>query len=255
MNLNHLNVQLGAKNLLFKIRSESVGDHGVVQQMFQHLDYDVSHWEQGKRLMQYHLQQSVSRQSLIIDAGANIGASVVYFKNTYEGAYVFAIEPQIENWQLLEINTASYSDKTNFYGAISNTDGVVNLVDPGLSDWGFRTLSDEQTQLQTAQGLVQKQVQVKSISPTTILADSRFAGMTPLMFKIDIEGAEEYLFAGDTSWMQKFAMIVIELHDWMLPFSGSSKSFLQALVKYDFDFVYKGENIFLFNRRLLNPSI
>lgn len=237
----------------FKIRANSVGDHGVVQQIFQSLDYDVSHWEQGRRLLHYHQQQSVNRKSLIIDAGANIGASVVYFKNTYEGAYVFAIEPQINNWQLLEINTASYVDKTNFYGAISNTDGVVNLVDPGLSDWGFRTLSDEQTQSQASNGVVHKQMQVKSISPQTILADNRFEVMTPLIFKIDIEGAEAYLFDGDTSWMQKFAMIVIELHDWMLPFSGSSKSFLQALVKYDFDFVHKGENVFLFNRQLLNP--
>lgn len=247
MNLIPINIQINGSNLVFKIRENSTGDHGVVHQIFQSLDYDISHWAQGQKLLQYHQTQSAVRQSLIIDAGANIGASVVYFKNTYPNAYVFAIEPEINNWQLLEINSASYGDKTNFYGAISNVDGTLSLIDPGLSDWGFRTQQDGATHA--------KQILVKSISPQTILSDPKYAEMTPLIFKIDIEGAEEQLFDGDTSWMSKFALIVIELHDWMLPFSGSSSHFFKAMVQHDFDFVHKGENIFLFNRRLLSPEV
>ena len=220
MNLIPINIQINGSNLVFKIRENSTGDHGVVHQIFQSLDYDISHWAQGQKLLQYHQTQSAVRQSLIIDAGANIGASVVYFKNTYPNAYVFAIEPEINNWQLLEINSASYGDKTNFYGAISNVDGTLSLIDPGLSDWGFRTQQDGATHA--------KQILVKSISPQTILGNPKYAEMTPLIFKID---------------------------DWMLPFSGSSSHFFKAMVQHDFDFVHKGENIFLFNRRLLSPEV
>ena len=247
MNLIPINIHINGANLVFKVRENSTGDHGVVHQIFQSLDYDISQWVQGQKLLQYHQEQSAVRQSLIIDAGANIGASVVYFKNTYPNAYVYAIEPDINNWQLLEINAANYGDKTNFYGAISNVDGTLSLIDPGLSDWGFRTQASVESH--------EKQITVKSISPQTILDDTKYAQMTPLIFKIDIEGAESQLFQGDTSWMSKFAMIVIELHDWMLPFSGSSSHFFKAMVQHDFDFVHKGENAFLFNRRILSPDV
>ena len=73
-----------------------------------------------------------------------------------------------------------------------------------------------------------------------------------MIFKIDIEGGEKSLFSGDTTWMRQFPLIIIELHDWMLPFSGSSKNFLKAVAEHEFDFVHKGENIFLFNREILN---
>jgi hypothetical protein len=67
-----------------------------------------------------------------------------------------------------------------------------------------------------------------------------------------IEGGEDALFNGDTSWLGQFPLVIIELHDWMLPFSGSSRNFIKSIAQYDFDFVHKGENIFLFNRQLLN---
>jgi hypothetical protein len=37
----------------------------------------------------------------------------------------------------------------------------------------------------------------------------------------------------------------------MLPFAGSSRNFIKAVAKYEFDFIHKGENIFLFNRGIL----
>jgi len=76
--------------------------------------------------------------------------------------------------------------------------------------------------------------------------------MQPLIFKIDIEGGEDNLFSADTSWMGRFPLIIIELHDWMLPFSGNSRNFIRAVAQGEFDMVYKGENIFLFNREILS---
>jgi FkbM family methyltransferase len=243
MDLLTVDFSFKGKTIPFIFREGSAGDAGVMQQIFQQLDYDISHWPQGRRLAQYHAQQSVARPSLIIDAGANIGASAVYFLNLYDNAFVYAIEPEPNNFQVLELNTQAYPNKANFLGAIAQGDGELVLDDPGLSDWGFRT---RPAQAGDAAGS-----RVKSISPRTILADARVAGMTPLIFKIDIEGGEAGLFAGDTAWMRQFALIVIELHDWMLPFAGSSKNFLKAAASHEFDLVHKGENIFLFNRDIL----
>jgi len=242
MNLSVLQLQTrGGGQAPFYFRKDSVGDSGVVQQIFQNRDYDASSWEQGRRLWAYHQRQVNSRPSLIVDAGANIGAAAVYFLEVFENAFVYAIEPEENNFQILEMNTKRYTNKIVFNGAIASSDGEMGLEDPGLSDWGFRTRPVVQGSSKI----------VKSISPATILSDPRVADLTPLIFKIDIEGAERDLFSGETSWMGRFPLIIIELHDWLLPFSGSSRNFFNALVKHDFDFVHRGENVFLFSRPIL----
>jgi hypothetical protein len=39
-------------------------------------------------------------------------------------------------------------------------------------------------------------------------------------------------------------VIIIELHDWLLPKQGSSKPFLKCIADLDRDFVYIRENVF-----------
>ncbi|MBT8557471.1 FkbM family methyltransferase [Polynucleobacter paneuropaeus] len=238
-------IKLNESKILFSFRKDSIGDKGVIQQIFQNQDYNIASWEQGKKLLQYHCEQSKIRPSLIIDAGANIGASTVYFSIIFPNSFIFSIEPDTENWQLLEMNTAGL-DRFNFNGAIADIDGELIFEDPGRSDWGFMTKPVSASD--TAKNIKK----VKSISPASILAHSASQNTNPLIIKIDIEGGEEALFNGDTSWLSKFPLVIIELHDWMLPFSGSSRNFIKAIAQYDFDFMYRGENIFLFNRQILN---
>ena len=51
---------------------------------------------------------------------------------------------------------------------------------------------------------------------------------------------------GDTGWIDDFALIIVELHDWMLPGQGSSRPVTAALAARDRDFLIKGENVFSF---------
>lgn len=232
-------------NTAFSYREDSIGDNGVIQQIFQNLDYEITHWYQGLKLLEYHHRKSQFAPSLIVDAGANIGASAVYFSETFSNSVVFAIEPDLMNWHLLEINTNGLN-VFNFNGAISDVDGELFFKDPGRSDWGYMTqrLPDPDNSLDS--------IKVKSISPLSILTHPVCKNTNPLILKIDIEGAEETLFDGDTGWLGEFPLVIIELHDWMLPFSGSSRNFIKAVAGHDFDFLHKGENIFLFNRAILN---
>jgi FkbM family methyltransferase len=227
----------------FRFRNDSVGDIGVIKQIFQNEDYNIFHFAQGKKLIEYHNEKSKNLPSLIIDAGANIGASSVYFSSIYENSFIFAIEPEINNFNLLSFNTLGLN-VFNFNGAIDNKDGELFLEDPGLSDWGFRAQSTYKAR--------NNLTKIKSISPNAILMHPLTKKTNPLILKIDIEGGEDSLFKGDVNWINKFPLIIIELHDWMLPFAGSSQNFIKAISKHDFDFVYRGENIFLFNRKILN---
>ena len=69
--------------------------------------------------------------------------------------------------------------------------------------------------------------------------------------KIDIEGGEKRVFADGAPWLERTPMLIIELHDWMLPGEGTSTGFRRAIAQHDFEVVLRGENVLCFNRRLL----
>ena len=72
----------------------------------------------------------------------------------------------------------------------------------------------------------------------------------PFIIKIDIEGFENELFSKNTEWIDSFPVIIIELHDWMLPKICNSANFLSSISKKNRDFLYSGENIFSIKNEL-----
>jgi FkbM family methyltransferase len=222
----------------FFFRGDSIGDKGVVEQIFQNQDYELSRFPLFQRFSDYvERAEGTGRTGLIIDAGANIGASPIFFHSKYPKAAVVAIEPERNNCRYLERNCAGLNIRI-IEGAVGSKPGTLFLKDPGLSDWGFR-VSDH--------GLYE----VKVVSVPQILEDFPPGKYSPLILKIDIEGGEKELFSRDVGWLEQIPLLIIELHDWMLPGEANSKNFLKAIASYDFDFVYFRENIFCFNNALL----
>lgn len=114
------------------------------------------------------------RAPLIIDAGANIGASVVYFCSVYPDSLVVAIEPEGNNCRLLEMNCEGLNYRL-LEGGIGSENATLFLDDPGRSDWGFRLCEtgDRAVRVYSADDLVNKRIA---------------QGDCPFIFKIDIEG-------------------------------------------------------------------
>ena len=50
------------------------------------------------------------------------------------------------------------------------------------------------------------------------------------------------------AWMNRTPIIIIELHDWMLPGEGTSLPFLKQVAQLDREFIYIGENVFSISR-------
>jgi FkbM family methyltransferase len=218
----------------FFYRPESVGDKGVIQQIFQNQDYELGHFRLTERLMKLGETESRrGRELLIIDAGANIGAAALYFSFRFTGSKVIAIEPERKNCELLRMNCAGLNIAV-VEAALGCEAGKSFLSDPGLSDWGFRTGDTGEYE-----------VDVVSVDQ---LFEEKAA---PFICKIDIEGGEANLFKRNYSWLERFPLVIIELHDWLLPGEGNSRNFLKAALEFDFDFVYRGENLFCFNNALL----
>jgi FkbM family methyltransferase len=229
---------IGASRIFFRYRYRSKADQNVVGQVLLDQDYGASEWVQGRALYSYlNLIRSSRRQGLVIDAGANIGATCRYFLSSYAGIKVVAIEPERNNCALLRINCEGQPVEV-LNAAIGSTAGEIGLVDPGLGDWGYRTGSGGD-------------YTVPVITPAEILRRHPGEEFCPFVFKIDIEGAEADLFSGDLAWIDRFACIVIELHDWMIPGQALARRVLRAISDFDFDFIHRGENLFCFNNRIL----
>src|SRR5437870_4350233 len=66
-----------------RYRAHEAGDWGAIHQVFHCLDYRVDMWTQGKALGRFYAAHAADKIPLIVDAGANIGASCVYFSTAY----------------------------------------------------------------------------------------------------------------------------------------------------------------------------
>jgi FkbM family methyltransferase len=212
-------------------------DRAIIGMVFQREMFALERWDQTKALNAYW-SQSIGRglQPLMIDAGANIGAASLYFNQIYPGLKTLAIEPGDDNAILAQHNLAGLNAHV-IRAALGKEVGVMYLNDTDFSPIAYR--------VGEAEG--------KPVESCTVasLLSSFGNGCFPFILKIDIEGGEEIVFSRQAAWLDLFPLVIIELHDWMLPFKCSSRNFYRAISEHDFDIINQGENTFCFNRRLL----
>ena len=209
-------------------------DLGVIQQIFAAEDYSIERFKRGPEIRTtYENILTLGLKPLIIDAGANIGASAVYFGVMFPGAHIVGLEPDKCNFELLLKNSTGL-DVDARCAAIASSSNPLYLIDPGEGEWGYRTVKKGAG------------IRVPAVPATGLVEEKVALGYQPLIMKIDIEGGEDDLFSCDIGWIDLFPLIIIELHDWLLPRAGSSRNFLRCIAERDRDFVYYGENIFSF---------
>ena len=208
-------------------------DLGVIRQIFTDHDYAL---EKLRRVDELRGLFQGMKQPLIMDCGANIGASVVWFAYRYPGCHIVAFEPEAENYHLLCKNTEGLNVDLRL-AAIGSQNGKVSVFDPGSGEWGYRTQQDDQGSCDR-------------LSITEVIESKVSAGYTPFITKIDIEGGESNLFETSTDWVADMPIMIIELHDWLMPKKGTSRNFIACVAKYDRDFVHIRENIFSIKNEL-----
>lgn len=216
----------------------TIADRGVIEQILINKDYDFSEFIQaGWVTKAYHQILDSNKSPLIIDAGANIGLGSIYLKNKFPSSIVRSVEPASSNIKLLKLNVCNKAEI--FHGAINSKNKEIELVDPGQGEWGYSTHSAKG-------GKNEKLERVRCYK----FSDLNYGDSFPFILKVDIEGGEKNEFE-DIDFIRNFALIIIELHDWLYPGEETSSSFLKFAAKVDFDIVHKNENIFLFNRRFV----
>lgn len=172
----------------------------------------------------------------IIDLGANVGYSAVWFALAYPEARIIAVEPDEENFGIAQENLSSFSNVQVLCAAVSDQSGVANIVDPGSGPWSFRT---QQSDNPWSEGKVVGTVDCVTF-PNLL---RKFSFEEVGLLKVDIEGAEVDLFSQDPQWVEQVDEIVIELHDRFR--AGASRNFFSATKSFSGE-EFRGENVFVF---------
>lgn len=131
----------------------------------------------------------------ILDLGANIGLSILFFKSLYPEAKITAFEadPQIFNYLKKNVNKKGYSDVKLIEGAIWHENTTLNFVSEG-ADSGQVAKSNNG-------------IEVKAIDIAQLLNQQQFD-----FIKMDIEGAEEYVLPRCQGLLDSVQYLFIEYH-------------------------------------------
>lgn len=196
--------------------------------------YRLSHLAQWKGIQAEYDRLVVAKKvPLILDCGANIGLSALYFRTLFPEAALVAVEPETGNFELAGRNLQD-ERVLLLKGAVADRDGWVRIQDPKLGTDAFRVRKASQ----------RSPGAIKAYSiPRLLQIGRKFGPTVPFLIKIDIEGFERELFASNTGWVASFKVLAIELHDRCFPGTANSSNFLKVIAKADRDLVQLGENM------------
>ena len=207
---------------------EGTSDFPLFLQMFEDPQYDIRKFSRHQDVERRYADiLKAGKRPLVVDAGANNGLSSLYFRDQYPESAIVALEPEPGNFGELRQLMGDDPLCLCVQAALADFDGHVQVVDPGLTECGFRTEQSEKG--------------VPAYRLDTVIGMTPWP-VEPFILKVDIEGFERGLFEDSTAF-DAFYLAYIELHDWLLPRQRTAQSFLKASAQLDRDFLLHGENV------------
>jgi len=244
MSLQFLRLELetpGAPVVALKLPGEGTvwlrkhtSDKDVFFQIFVIREYDLAGVPQFAHLKSdYDRALAAGETPLIVDCGANIGLASIWFARLFPQARIYSIEPDANNFAMLRSNTEAYANIVPVQAAIWDRHvAALSIVNPDAAASFYQVAESDE-------------VKPDSVPAYTMQEIMSMAGTSRILLaKIDIEGAERALFRSNTNWLAETKALAIELHDWLLPETGSSRNFLVALAQHPFEVVWHHGTMF-----------
>jgi len=175
----------------------------------------------------------------LIDAGANVGYTSLYFLHHLPKCKVLALEPFGANFELCKQNLAPFPSATVINQGLWGSDSDLYLQ----SD--FRDNQDWSMQYQSTKVAGANCIQASSM-PTILNLNP---DTLPDFIKIDIEGGEFDVFndKNDLSWLDQIKVLAIEIHD-----ECGDRNVINAILSQHHFFHYRvGELTVAINQTLL----
>lgn len=142
----------------------------------------------------------------ILDLGANVGYTSAYFAARWPRARILAIEPSRQNFSILQRNARPWGGIVALQAAAWSQPTTLQIANPDDDANAYRmhegggALSCDSVQAHTIPELMK------------ILGCQRLG-----LLKMDVEGAEAEIFRQGADWLDRVDVMVIELHDRLVP--------------------------------------
>ena len=168
------------------LRSNNGADAFVHSEVFEH---------------QYYRLPLRFAPATILDLGANIGLSAIYFARVYPGSRIACVEPVPDNVRILVRNLKDNAVEAEVIAAaVDAKDGVV-AMERGAADYGHKIAAVTPSAVW---------FDVAGVSVRSIL---RRLGWTRVgLLKIDIEGHESVLLSQACEWLADVDALCVEYH-------------------------------------------
>jgi FkbM family methyltransferase len=184
-----------------KLRDHLHSDYSVFRQIFNFEEFKVV-----SNIINLNFDNS--EKTVIIDSGSNVGYTTLYLdkKINSKDLHIYAVEPSSENVKYFKTNVFELNSLNNvkvYDKALSHKQGVNYKISNEFrdgKDWSLETI-------ESLNG------EIEGITIEQIIEDNDIEVIT--LLKIDIEGAERYIFnkETDTSFLNKTKVLAIEIHD------------------------------------------
>jgi FkbM family methyltransferase len=170
----------------------------------------------------------------IIDGGGNIGLTACFLATKFPRATIVTIEPDKQNFELLQLNCSPYANIHTLQCGIWKNDTHLKIENTDVGNNAFTVTETNETS-------------GDNIKAWTVLSVMKQFNIPHIdVLKLDIEGSEKEVFEENfEKWLPVTKVLIIELHDEMK--KGSSRSVFNAISQYDFSFNIRGENIVFTN--------
>ena len=183
-----VNVQLHlASDLPFCYRPGTT-DLLVLEQVFLDREYQV---------------EPIAPESIeyIVDLGSNIGVTAMFWAQRYPDARMALVEPDPDNFKLLQRNTAAFRHRCVLLNAAVSDRGGETSFFRSDREYGHSILKTDDCV---------SEIQVKALTVSDVLREAEFPRVD--LLKMDIEGGEEIVMPTIRNWKHAPRYLIAELH-------------------------------------------
>ncbi len=203
---NQLAQKVEQSNIYYKINGKynillrkNSSDFDVYYQIFFLVEY--------KPVVDFIKNELKIKITSIIDLGANIGLSSLYFNHHFPDANILAVEPDSGNFNSLLRNTEVVKNISRINAAVWSKNATLEQTNSFRDGRNWSTAFSEiskVTDTNTTINVVTIPELIKKCRPNEII-----------LLKIDIEGAERFIFSNDVdlSFLNEISVIALEIHD------------------------------------------
>lgn len=173
------------------VRCNHGSDAFIFSEIFLHRYYDFSLPEEPRT---------------ILDLGANIGFSTLFFARKYPSAALACVEPMPENVSLLNTNLRINSVTARVFPKAISVNDLPVTMQRAEKDYGHKVQN-----IYYGKQLNGDTLQVPSISMPNVLRELGWNRIA--LLKMDIEGYEGVLLRQNNEWLQTVDALCIECHE------------------------------------------